>query len=130
MEKVIELGGPEQLSHALLSGLAFGIEVEAQRASENGGVLGDHSHAPAQVLDSDTFDVDVVDQDLALNDLNHPAKGQTHSALACTRSTDHSDTLACYCLEVEAVEHDFSLGSVLDAYIRELDRTLLGPAWV
>ena len=79
------------------------------------------------MLDLDSLDIYIVDQYLALDDLNNSAKTEADCAFASSSSTDNPDSLACLGLETQVVEYKLRIRSVLEAHVRELDLALLRP---
>ena len=73
----LEVGALERTPHVLVGELAVGVEVDAQRAGEEHGVLGDDGDARAQRVQPQEGDVDAVDQNLAggsLHDAEQPQR--------------------------------------------------------
>lgn len=61
-----------------------GVEVHAQRAREQHGVLRDDGDARAQLVQPDGRDVDAVDLDLALHRFHYPVEVLLGGFIVCT----------------------------------------------
>ena len=82
------------------------------------------------MLDLHTFDVDVVDNNLTLDNLNNPTKTETNRALSGSSAAHNSNSIASLSPETQIIEHNFRVRSVLEEHILELNFALLWPIWV
>ena len=68
-----------------------------------------------------------VYKNLSLFNFNDSSQSETDSALTSTSSTDNSDLLPTFNLEIESLENLFSFGPISQEYIFELNISLLWP---
>ena len=82
------------------------------------------------MLNLHTFDIDVVDEDLAFDNLNDPAKTEANRAFTGPSAAHNADSFASCGPETQIIEYNLGVRSVLEEHILELDIALLWPIWI
>lgn len=81
-----QLDVPERVPQLRVGGPVQGVQVVAQRAAKEGGLLGDERHRGAHVVQTHLQHVRVVNENLALGHVRQPHQGDHDGGLARTRA--------------------------------------------
>lgn len=120
-EEVAETGFVEEADHLCLGSGAGGVEVETERAFEDGRVLGNDGDLVAQVGELDGGNVESVDEDGARAGFHNATQGETDGRLAGARPSDDADLLSGLHAETQVSKHQLRLGPVLQREVSELE---------
>ena len=125
---MLETGLLDELKDALIASLLEWVKIVSQGAREERGLLRDHRDLLTKVLQGDLCDVVAIDLDVALFELDDSGQGHGQGGLAGASAAAHSNLVAGFDLEVEASEHDVSVGAVSELDVVEGDGALCWPA--
>ncbi len=104
-----------------------GVEVGADGAGEEDGILWDDGEAGAEVVELDLGDVDAVDVDAAGARFEEAEEGEGQGGFACARAAHHADSLVAVDAEADAFEDRRQVGGVSDHQVVDLDAAFGGP---
>ena len=106
---------------------AEGVEVGAEGAGEEDGILRDEGEAGAQLAQLDLGQVDPVQDDPALSRLEEAEEREDQAGFARSRSPDDADALALLDGEGHAFQDRRAVGAVAADDVVELQATFCGP---
>lgn len=104
------------------------VDVLADGAHEQDGLLGDDGDARAQVHEADLADVDVVDEDAALARVDDAQQRDEQRRLARACAAHDPNLLLGPDAQAHALEHGHAQLLVLEHDLVEDDAAALGPA--
>ena len=103
----------------LVSVLVARVKILTDSAIDEGGLLLDHRHAGANVLQAVFYDALAVDEDLALSRLKNSEERADERGLACACATHNADFLAVLDVDVDVFEHQVKFFSIPCAVVLE-----------
>ena len=130
MEKTVKLCCLKDLDNPLVRVEAFRIKVETESSREHGWVLRNHSDKRPQIIEMYGAYLNVVDHDGSFNDIDYPAQREANSALTSSCSSHYSNLLTWFYLKRQLIEHNFSVWSISENHIVELNIALVRPCWI
>ena len=107
--------------------LVESIEIRADGAGKENGVLGDDGETAAEVVEVDLGDVDAVDKDLAFAGGEEAEEGEGEGGFAGSGAADDTDTLVLFDGEGEAFEDGWELWCVASDQVVDFKTAFRGP---
>eukprot|EP00128_Syssomonas_multiformis_P010891 Colp12_sorted_trinity150504_noHs@3126 len=95
----------EHLPDVIVAVLVEGVQIEANAGAEHHGVLRDDAQLVAQQVQAHTRDVDVVDQDLATNQVLNAEQRHHQGGLAAAGAASNTHMVVAVDLEAHALKH-------------------------
>lgn len=127
-DDLLEFDGAEGDPDVVVRELLKGVEVEAEGAREEDGVLGDDGEVRSEVAEVHLTDVDAVDLDLARGEFDDAEDGGEEGRLSSSSAAADTNLLAATDGKGEVVEGGtFNVGTVVEDDVGELNVSVDGP---
>lgn len=127
-DDLLEFDGAEGDPDVIVRELFKGVEVEAEGAREEDGILGDDGEMGSEVAEVHLADVDAVDLDLARGEFDDAEDGSEEGGLSSSSAAADTNLLAATDGKGEVVQgRTFNVSAVVEDDVGELDVSVDGP---
>ena len=108
-----------------------GIQIRSDRTGEQNRILWDHRDAASNIFQTNRFDIDTIDENLAMNKDAHTEQSLCQGALASTGSAHNTNLLSRFDNTGEMVENHWTelLMSMGHGNVFENDSSVVRPMY-